>query len=129
MCPSEPQSSVHSEVAVVKQLVLNQIDKKLKDLRTLKQHYYPEGGWGWVILTVSLCVQMLVHGMQFALAMYVNLVVVTSEKAVARNSNSRANVVARRLVYGVEQNASKNKTVEQRVRAGSCRRRRRRRRR
>lgn len=111
MCPSEPQSSVHSEVAVVKQLVLNQIDKKLKDLRTLKQHYYPEGGWGWVILTVTLCVQLLVHGMQFALAMYVNLVVVTAEKAPRMTEvtqRNRAYVVARRLVYGVEQNASKN---------------------
>ena len=22
--------------------------QKLRELRTLKQHYYPEGGWGWV---------------------------------------------------------------------------------
>ena len=33
MLASEPQSSAHSEVAVVKQMVINQIDKKLKDLR------------------------------------------------------------------------------------------------
>ena len=54
----------------MKQLVLNQIDKKLKDLRTLKQHYYPEGGWGWVVLAVALAVQALAHGAQLGLAGY-----------------------------------------------------------
>ena len=51
--------------------ILNPFDKKMKDLRTLKQHYYPEGGWGWVIVLVTLCVQLISHGLQFALAMYV----------------------------------------------------------
>ena len=51
--------------------ILNPFDKKMKELRTLKQHYYPEGGWGWVIVLVTLCVQVISHGLQFALAMYV----------------------------------------------------------
>ena len=51
--------------------ILNPFDKKMKELRTLKQHYYPEGGWGWVIVLVTLCVQLISHGLQFALAMYV----------------------------------------------------------
>ena len=53
-----------------RQLLLDPFDKKLKDLRTLKQHYYPEGGWGWVILFVTLTVQILVVGLQFGLATY-----------------------------------------------------------
>lgn len=34
----------------------------LRQLLTLKQHYYPEGGWGWVILTCSFLVHVLNHG-------------------------------------------------------------------
>jgi len=52
--------------------ILNPFDiRNPKNLRTLKQHYYPEGGWGWVILLVTLCVQIISHGLQIALAMYV----------------------------------------------------------
>ena len=53
-----------------RQLVLDPFDKKLKDLRTLKQHYYPEGGWGWVIVLVTLTVHSLSHGTQYGIAMF-----------------------------------------------------------
>ena len=43
-------------------------DQKLRELRTLKQHYYPEGGWGWVVLAVSCLVHGLVLGTQVVLA-------------------------------------------------------------
>ena len=43
-------------------------DQKLRELRTLKQHYYPEGGWGWVVLAVSCLVHGLVLGSQLVLA-------------------------------------------------------------
>jgi len=33
---------------------------------TIRQHYYPEGGWGWVILLCSLSVQVLSHGLQLS---------------------------------------------------------------
>jgi len=33
---------------------------------TIRQHYYPEGGWGWVILLCSLTVQALSHGIQLS---------------------------------------------------------------
>ncbi|XP_064089267.1 uncharacterized protein LOC135203474 [Macrobrachium nipponense] len=29
---------------------------------TIGRHYYPEGGWGWVILTMALLVQISSHG-------------------------------------------------------------------
>ncbi|XP_046490646.1 monocarboxylate transporter 10 isoform X1 [Neodiprion pinetum] len=38
----------------------------LRQLLTLKQHYYPEGGWGWVILVVGVMVQILSHGIHGA---------------------------------------------------------------
>ena len=36
---------------------------ELRQLITLKQHYYPEGGWGWVVLASSVFVQILAHGL------------------------------------------------------------------
>lgn len=35
----------------------------LRQLLTLKQHYYPEGGWGWVVLVAAVFVQILSHGL------------------------------------------------------------------
>lgn len=35
----------------------------LRQLLTLKQHYYPEGGWGWVVLVAAVLVHILSHGM------------------------------------------------------------------
>ncbi|XP_078033638.1 uncharacterized protein LOC144468201 [Augochlora pura] len=37
-----------------------------KQLHTLKQHYYPEGGWGWIVMVVGMIVQMLSHGIHGA---------------------------------------------------------------
>ena len=37
-------------------------------LRTLKQHYYPEGGWGWLVAVASLLVSIIAHGVQVSLA-------------------------------------------------------------
>lgn len=33
---------------------------------TLGRHYYPEGGWGWVVVTCSVVVHLLGHGLQLA---------------------------------------------------------------
>lgn len=33
---------------------------------TIRQHYYPEGGWGWVIVVVALLEQILTHGLHMA---------------------------------------------------------------
>ncbi len=104
----------------MKQLVINQIDKKLKDLRTLKQHYYPEGGWGWVILLVSMSVQAIVQGAQIGLAMYLvggagrapYVVGVTAAGGpkgggVTSYSTRAALLLAKRIVAGKEQDTSK----------------------
>lgn len=31
---------------------------------TIKQHYYPEGGWGWIVIVVGIMVHTLTHGLQ-----------------------------------------------------------------
>lgn len=33
---------------------------------TIKQHYYPEGGWGWLVLFCAVLVQCLAHGLHGA---------------------------------------------------------------
>jgi len=35
---------------------------------TLARHYYPEGGWGWVVVTCSVMVHLLNHGLQLSWA-------------------------------------------------------------
>jgi hypothetical protein len=133
---ADPQSSsstsassvVAEEVAVVKRLVITQIDKKLKDLRTLKQHYYPEGGWGYVIALITFLANAVAHGAQMAVAVYLNSLLVLSTTTAERSSaedemslvvlmRSRGRSVsvssalansaaARRLLHGLEHHAS-----------------------
>lgn len=33
---------------------------------TIRQHYYPESGWGWVIVVTGVMVQILASGIQGA---------------------------------------------------------------
>lgn len=44
---------------------------------TLYRHYYLEGGWGWVVVCVSVCVHLLNHGLQLS---WVILLVPTAGK-------------------------------------------------
>ncbi|KAF5286025.1 hypothetical protein FQA39_LY16467 [Lamprigera yunnana] len=49
----------------------------LRQLLTLKQHYYPEGGWGWIVLLTGVLVHVLGHGLLLTFGM---LSVETSKK-------------------------------------------------
>lgn len=51
-----------------------QLVADLRQLLTLRQHYYPEGGWGWVILLVGLLVQILSHGAHGAVGVFLQQV-------------------------------------------------------
>ncbi|VVC32197.1 Hypothetical protein CINCED_3A000011 [Cinara cedri] len=35
---------------------------------TLQRHYYPEAGWGWVIVATAIAVHVLNHGLQLSAA-------------------------------------------------------------
>ena len=67
-----------------RQLLLDPFDRKLKDLRTLKQHYYPEGGWGWVIVLVTTTVHLLMTGLQYGVALYASAAVATTSPLFVR---------------------------------------------
>ena len=96
---SDPESA-GSKNGVKLVAILNPFDKNHKNLRTLKQHYYPEGGWGWVIVLVTLCVQIISHGLQFALAMYMMAV-------------PKSSVISRRLLNAsFDQSGKKKNTFE-----------------
>jgi hypothetical protein len=34
------------------------------DTSTIRQHYYPEGGWGWIVCGVGFLVHLLTSGLQ-----------------------------------------------------------------
>lgn len=44
----------------------NGLAADLRQLLTLRQHYYPEGGWGWVVVFAGFFSQMISHGLQLS---------------------------------------------------------------
>lgn len=47
----------------------------LRQLMTLRQHYYPEGGWGWIVVVVAVIVQCISHGLHLSLGIFIIQVV------------------------------------------------------
>lgn len=43
----------------------------LRQLLTLRQHYYPEGGWGWLLVGICFIVQTVTHGLHLAGGLFV----------------------------------------------------------
>ncbi|KAG7201413.1 hypothetical protein KM043_004173 [Ampulex compressa] len=68
-CSGNEQTALPGRAHSSRQLVAD-----LKQLLTLKQHYYPEGGWGWVVLLVGVLVQVLSHGMHGASGVFLQQV-------------------------------------------------------
>ena len=44
-------------------------------IASIFQHYYPEGGWGYVILMCGLLVQVFAHGLQLSYGMFMPIVI------------------------------------------------------
>lgn len=44
----------------------------LRQLMTLRQHYYPEGGWGWLLTFIGLTIQCISHGLHMSSGILIN---------------------------------------------------------
>lgn len=59
--PTPQLKDVNSEKETAKRKTVSEVK-----VSTLTRHYYPEGGWGFVIVTCSVLVQILCHGLQLS---------------------------------------------------------------
>jgi hypothetical protein len=63
--PSTPEANTPvPEVKAPRRFVLRTAGR-------LWQHYYPEGGWGWVIILCSVLVHILTHGLQLSFSVMI----------------------------------------------------------
>lgn len=44
---------------------------ELRQLMTLRQHYYPEGNYGWIIIVVGVAVQCICHGIHMSSGVFI----------------------------------------------------------
>lgn len=49
-----------------KECLLADLPLDARKVTTLRRHYYPEGGWGWVIIVCTVMVHILNHGIQLS---------------------------------------------------------------
>lgn len=64
----ESENLVHQPEDVDDSLTARNARKKI----TLKRHYYPEGGWGCVIIIVTILVHIISHGLQLASSLLIS---------------------------------------------------------
>ena len=52
---------------------INTKKKRKEELKqaTIRQHYCPEGGWGYFVVTVAFLVQVIAHGFQMAVGILI----------------------------------------------------------
>lgn len=55
---------------------------------TLKRHYYPEGGWGYVIVVITILVQLISHGLQLASGLLMNPAMARFEQTVGNSGTT-----------------------------------------
>lgn len=59
------------------------------EVPTLKQHYYPEGGWGWIVVAVSFAVHVLNQGLHMSSGVLLPAIVRNFPHATYGSSGSR----------------------------------------
>ena len=74
--PLERESGAFGEIEnapVASVTSVNTKKKRKEELKqaTIRQHYYPEGGWGYIVVTVAFLVQVIAHGFQMAVGILI----------------------------------------------------------
>lgn len=59
-------SNGNATTAPSKDTLLQDVPLDARKTTTLRRHYYPEGGWGWVVVVCSVLVHVLNHGVQLS---------------------------------------------------------------
>ncbi|XP_037079324.1 monocarboxylate transporter 14-like [Pollicipes pollicipes] len=74
-------SSIDSASAYLEAFAMNSLQQRVPGLRrhdartsTIRQHYYPEGGWGWVVCGCAFLVHLLLTGLQLSYGVLLLLV-------------------------------------------------------
>lgn len=49
-----------------KNCLLPDLPLDARKVTTLRRHYYPEGGWGWIVIVCTVLVHALNQGLQFS---------------------------------------------------------------
>ncbi|KYM85521.1 hypothetical protein ALC53_04765 [Atta colombica] len=55
---------------------------------TLNKHYYPEGGWGYVIIIITILVHLISHGLQLASGLLMNPAMTRFEQTVENSGTA-----------------------------------------
>jgi hypothetical protein len=78
---------------------MNSLHKTVPALRrhdvntaTIRQHYYPEGGWGWIVCACGFLVHVFTTGMQFSYGvLYLEAVKIHGRESAMDAGNAQAN--------------------------------------
>jgi hypothetical protein len=78
---------------------MNSLHKTVPALRrhdvntaTIRQHYYPEGGWGWIVCACGFLVHVFTTGMQFSYGvLYLETVKIHGRESTMDAGNVQAN--------------------------------------
>lgn len=66
-CPvHRPAPEGNANTNASKTSFLPELPLDARKTTTLRRHYYPEGGWGWVIIVCAVLVHILNHGVQLS---------------------------------------------------------------
>lgn len=56
----------NGDVTADKDPLVRELPLDARKTTTLRRHYYPEGGWGWVVVVCTVLVHVLNHGVQLS---------------------------------------------------------------
>ncbi|KAL0117222.1 hypothetical protein PUN28_010220 [Cardiocondyla obscurior] len=60
---------------------------------TLNKHYYPEGGWGYVIIIITILVHLISHGLQLASGLLMKPAMTRFEQTVGNSGTTYTSVI------------------------------------